>query len=466
MGEKVLELRRLRFYSKFKNWFFYSSFFPLLIGLICTLSWYNDTPLLGLAVIVFFACYIFLSQLDVTPIIPLLFSVIMIFRSLATAFTIEMYLVLAPVIICIFIRIFKHRGKLKIGNLTFPLILVSVALAIGGAFTIYYEDFLYGISSIVTIGPALLIVYLFFLNFAKPPKSVSLKLYFTKCLVFFVFFACIELGCLLYHQTILKDTMFRVNELGWANKNNIGTLVLMAVPLCFYLIARTGHAVRWFFMIIFLSALGYLTTSSGTIAFLTLSFPFLIIYTYYKSPEKTKPTYRCLFFALISLVIGCVCVVIVLKGNFVVAFINEALSDSGRTNLYNEATSLALRHPLFGVGLGYYNDRFSSLLSDFRIMNFHSTFFHVFATMGVVGLIAYAYYYYCRIKTLLLKPSRYSVFAFVSFMLFACYAMIDTCESQMIPTLIVLTMIFIVAEIDAEKPILHDHLYASLMNRP
>lgn len=465
MGETFFRLSQLRFFSKFKNCFLYSSFLPLFIGMIATISWINNIPLFGLAVIVIIACYVFVTQKDMTPILPMLLSFIMLFRTLDTAYTTPLFIILAPAVVCILIRVFKYRSRPILGRLFFPLVAVSIALALGGIFSPYIENYLFGIASILALGPLLIIIYLFFINFLHPPKAVCLKTYFAKCFVIMVFFACVEFLFFFYHQAILKDTVFIINELGWANVNSIGTLILLALPLSFYLLTKTGKVIRWFLMIIFLIAVAYLTNSSGAMFFGTISIPFLIIYTYYHIPDKIKPLCRCLFFALFIALFMALLILIIRDHTLIINFIVKALSDSGRSELYDEAIKLIKKFPVFGAGMGYYNDKFAHLFGNHKIFNFHSTFYHVFATMGGVGIIAYVYYYATRIKIFTLKITKYSTYAFISFILFGCYGMINPCEFMMMPVVMHVTMIMVIAEVDARKPLLHDHLYTALKDR-
>ena len=167
MGEEFLRLRQLRFFSKFKNWFLYGAFFPVFVGMITTLSWINNIPLFGLAVLVLIASYVFVTQKDMTPILPMLMCVIMIFRTLDTAYTVWLYVILAPAVISILIRVFKYREKPIIGRLFFPLVAVSLALALGGIFSPYIENYFFGLASIIALGPVLIIIYLFFIAFNK-----------------------------------------------------------------------------------------------------------------------------------------------------------------------------------------------------------------------------------------------------------------------------------------------------------
>ena len=464
MGTSILELKRARFNQNVKNIFFYSGFFPLLCGFIAFATWVSGLTLIGLGIFVAIACYVFVSQEDMTPIIPLLFNVIMMFRSLSTASNLAMFIVLAPAAISVLIHVFKYRYKPNLGKLFFPIVMVTVALFTGGITSPYIGDYLRGLASMISLGPALIIVYLFFLNYLHPPKHFCLKTYFCKCVVFMTLFAGIMSTIVLYNQEVLHNTVYTKNELGWANINVVGTMILLSIPLCFYLMIKTGHVLRWFSLVAIFTAFAFIIQSSLVLLFLITSLPVITCYSYFKIDQSNRVKYLNFAFGFLVLAVAVVCVILVTDYTVLTNFFKIASVTNGREMLYNEALSLIKENPLFGVGLGYYNDEFWFMNNDFklsnlRVYNFHSTFLHVFATMGIIGMVAYVYYFIQRTRTLTQKNSRYSKFAFTSFLLFSMHGMMDTCEFNMIPLVIILTLIFVVAEIDAKTPLYRDHLF-------
>ena len=80
------------------------------------------------------------------------------------------------------------------------------------------------------------------------------------------------------------------------------------------------------------------------------------------------------------------------------ALIGRGMGDSGRIKLFKEAWELFKAHPIFGVGKGYVGT--GTPTNEIGIYWFHSTFFQVIASMGIVGLMAYVYYYWARLKIL------------------------------------------------------------------
>lgn len=453
----LLRKKRSDFFNKCKNLFIYSDFFPLFTGFVAFFCWMTNTTLIGLALFVAIGCYLFVSQEDTLPIIPILICVITSFRSLSVAQSPLAYAILAPAVVCIIVHVVKYKLTPNLGKLFFPLIAVSIALFSGGSFSYYISDYARGLLTIISIGPVLIVVYLFFLNYIRPPEEICLKTYFCKCIVITTVFACIECTYVLYNQEILKNTVFANNELGWGNINTVGTLVLLSVPLCFYLMTKTDRVIEWFTIVLFFTVFSFILDSSLVLLFLLASIIFLVFYTYRIINNEKKLLYKNLVFISFSVGIAVVLITLANDADWFFKKFETLSANNGRDFLYGEALALFKKYPLLGVGFGYYNDDFTFINSAYnfnnlRIYNFHSTFWQILASTGLVGIAAYVYYFAQRIKTLTAKDSRYCKFAFASFLAFFCHGFFDTCEFNMIPLLITLTLIMIVAEVDAKTP--------------
>lgn len=71
------------------------------------------------------------------------------------------------------------------------------------------------------------------------------------------------------------------------------------------------------------------------------------------------------------------------------------MSVGGRFSMWLSATAVAKDHPLFGVGLMDLNkvyDEYKRQDSGFRSGHMHSDFFHVLASTGLVGLVAFLWF--------------------------------------------------------------------------
>ena len=135
------------------------------------------------------------------------------------------------------------------------------------------------------------------------------------------------------------------------------------------------------------------------------------------------------------------------KINVIYDFITKSIDgDSGRSKIYTDALRVFKKYPLFGVGFGYYNDYAYSTPEGFRLFNFHSTFFQVLGSMGLVGLVAYFLYYCERFKIIFKCNTSFNLFVYFSFGMFVCYGMIDCAEWSTIPCLISATLILLCTE--------------------
>jgi len=130
--------------------------------------------------------------------------------------------------------------------------------------------------------------------------------------------------------------------------------------------------------------------------------------------------------------------------------VESLYNDSNRTPLYMAAVDCFKKYPIFGVGLGFYNDRLMDVVihnfSELTTFNFHSVIFEVMATMGIVGILAYGFYYYKRIRILGKNNSNKNFFLMFGFIGIELYAFIDTCEFVAVPIMIILTMLILFTE--------------------
>ena len=125
-------------------------------------------------------------------------------------------------------------------------------------------------------------------------------------------------------------------------------------------------------------------------------------------------------------------------------------SDNGRIELFNEGWQLFLQYPFFGVGIGYAPPDATGV-NALLAYNFHSTFFHVVATMGIVGLITFTYYFIARYQILTKKNTAFNLFSFMAFTFMESYGFVDTCEFNIMPLIFVVTFLLIVVELENQK---------------
>ena len=121
-----------------------------------------------------------------------------------------------------------------------------------------------------------------------------------------------------------------------------------------------------------------------------------------------------------------------------------------RDCLYAEAWKLFCSHPFLGVGLGYNGDHFA--INTMQFYWFHSTLFQVLANMGVVGVLAYAFYYIARFRTLRKLRNPFNVFMLIAWLGFEGYSMMDTGTFVPFPTMALVLVTAGIAELISSRP--------------
>ncbi len=431
--------------------FFYGPYYPIYLALFITMAFATQASLVGLLLVSLTATILFLRFEDATPIIPLLFFVVLCFRDYNVMNGILGYIFLAPAAIALIARFFIYPiKKFRVGKLFYALLGITLALFLSGILS-DVNNYANGLVAAITIGPVMIIIYLFFSAYVKPPKNFNIKNYLCYLLVI-IGITCFVHLCI-YHVNLdlIKNNSFTTSELGWGNTNCAATLIAIAIPACWYFITQVKNIIPIFILLAVLYTGVILSNSDGVLAITFIFTPVLAFFTYKNIDRYHRSIYlKAIFIILSVLLIAAIITVAVYGFDTLFQALRPRFSDSSRTKLYQEALDLFAKYPVFGAGLGYYNPEQTAILGV-RLYNFHSVLFHVMGSMGIVGLIAYTFYYLERFKILMHKSNTFTIFITIAFIVFECYAFIDTSEFNAIPLMSVITVLITIVEITNKK---------------
>lgn len=428
--------------------FIYSAYYPVLVSLWATCCFMLNLPVLGLSVMILLAGLVLIFIKDLSPLIPLIASCILTVRNysvLTSVPCIVEYCLLGACFIYHFIR-FPFK-QFYLGKLFFPLCLVSAALFLGGTLSQQGLDrYADGLAVAFATGPALLIIYLIFINGIDAPKNTDLPLYVCYAILSATVCACTEILFVYLRHNV--DFYPLTRSVGWGNYNTVGAMTLISIPICCFIAVKTKKFASMSSVIISMIATDIISGSDGSIGIAAFSLPFLIIFVLI----NVNAEYRKRLVLCISVIILLICVaglILLYKFGFdaVSSFIIDKTNATGRFALYDKAIKIFRKNPVLGIGQGFY-DESSEYLQTY---NFHSTFFHVLATMGIFGIIAYFVYYFFRFKILLGKNSSVNTFAYFSFIMFEAYGLIDVCEFNILPLMTFITLIILTVELSNIK---------------
>ena len=441
--------------SKYKNLslaireLFYEKEFPLFLGALAVLLHFVEAQFFGLAIFVFFACVILVFIDDLTPILPLAFLVIFNFHDYEGTKNPIFYLILAPALVCFIIHAFRFKTeRFKFGKFFLPLCCITLSLALGGVFSKFVSQYSQGILEIIAFGPITLLVYLYFINYLNPPKDFNIKKYLCSLIVIMAITPAIE-QILMLAIKVAPDAIDK-DVLGWGSVNVVATLILLAIPCEFYLLCKAKNLVPHVLVVLFLIASLFVSGSEACLGIALVITPLTIVYSilYVRKENREYYVKILLCLLLLAVIVVYICYDSGALNSLIERVKTSLSSDSGRTELYLEACDLFRQSPIFGAGMGYY-DHDNPMFKGETLFyyNFHSTFFNTLAKMGMVGILSYTLLYITRYRELMKAHTPFHVFLTLAFGSYACYAMVDTAEFNIMPCVIIITLIFAMLEI-------------------
>lgn len=428
--------------------FFFGYGFPILVGLLTAFFWYLGISAISIFVFSMFGLYIFVAYRDSSPILPLLFGISISFSSLDRLANFTEFLYFTPALIGLVLHFILHPiKKIKIGKLFFPLLVIFFVMSIAGLGSSYYLGFSSGLATIFGVGLSTIIVYLYFKQYIGEKKNFR----FDKYLCITIISIAGAVSIQLFNLHFLKWSGVDVNKVnihffGWGYSTQIGTLFLLAYPCTFYLMVKDKIVLPYLFIGLFFIIIIFLSAVDGPAALLCFGTPILMIYTHNRLNDKNKRIFWNFYgFALLIL---CTTIIIFLDELMPIFnhLFNSFLDDTGRTQIYLKAIEIFKAFPFLGGGFATHPGQVGLIP-----YNYHSTFFQILATMGIVGLIGYALYYFVRIKLLTKNYKDVNIYFTISFILFESYAMIDCAEFNGIPLMIILTVMMVCIEFANDK---------------
>lgn len=337
----------------------------------------------------------------------------------------------------------------KIKGFHCSLIALIIPFALGGAGS--PTENVYAVLAALALIVVCALGYSFFTvtNFDSPYKE-DLMQYIIKVLFVMGVIICAQMIVFFSRFETVDDVMQACAEknidIGWAGPNNVAPILAMAIPATLYLCIRKNKATPLFVIFAVLEYVFILASGSrGTILVVTVFLIPMILYVTAKSQNKL------LFGATLSVLFAVALILIALYGDKVSVIIstilNKGLDSSGRFDgLYPQAIDTFKKWPIFGSGWDY---KLGGLTSDnYTPYFYHSTALQIMATMGVCGIIAFAFFYFFRYRTfLVLRKNPAALSLLMSTLLFDAYGMADT--GFFSPTFfIMLLVITFVAEIN------------------
>lgn len=440
--------------------FLYSGYFPAVYSLIVFLCWTFEIEVFGLVLTVLAAAFVLAAYKDTTPLLVFIFSAAFMFPKDVDPMTYgPAFFAFIPLVAAIIFHFVYYPVTFKTGKLFWAQSAVSVALILGGLGYASWAGWAKGLPYVLLLGLLILVLYFLLYMHVTPKKNFDISLYIGNALLYAGLVLCAELIVYSFRTEVfsadfeqLKAIAGSAMNVGWGIGNNVATLLLITAPMTFYLSTRSKFPYVYILAGLLQYFCIFLTWSRGGILAAIVTLPAIGVFSVTRCSHKRR-----LLTGAAVLVVVMLILYLAFRGkmnDIIRAAMSQnyeltAENSSGRlTSLWPEAVECFKNAPIFGVGLGHDGPNYA--INNAGFYWFHSTFFQVIANMGLVGLIAYVYYYAKRIG-IVWSRRTFNIFFFIANVGFEGYSMMDTGTFVPVPSMLTIILLTMVCEIVNER---------------
>lgn len=346
-----------------------------------------------------------------------------------------------PIVILFFTHFFRFRTKLSKGKCFWAIFAASAATSLGGLGTISAKEYFSATSIfyIIMLGFGMLLVYCYLCSALKQREEYEFSERFSKLMSSIIPMLTV---CLFQEYFSRRDEFLEVlGVIPFQWRNNASTLLMLAMPFAFYLSAKFYG---WFYIGMLSYAAILFSGSRGGMIFglaeLILCFAIMLFID-----KKHR---------LHTVITICICLIGVFlfrKALFdVISYTLERLLDpdenSIRLGLIPRGIEDFLSNPVFGRGLGYMGNRDIHQSAKFTLCWYHCSPIQVIGSFGTVGILAYGYLVFTRIKLLIKNLTFFNIMIFASYIGIEMMSLVNPGVFAPFPYLFLVTAFFVIIE--------------------
>lgn len=434
----------VRFFDFFDT-FFHSPLYLISVLIISTIGFGFNAEMISITLLILYVSLNLVSCRDIAPsfvttvlisLVPMQFA-----NTPLDGFSIFIYalIVFVPAIV---LRFVFFPFKFNKGKNFIPLVIYSIALILGGlGSNITAQEYFafYPVYTMLGLGVLQVLMYTFWQSYIpnNPNKTI---IYFCKmmCVIAVAAIAMIAVTYIKYFISH-PNVSFKFVFFPW--KNYVSDILMLTMPFSFFLAVKSKFTLTGLSFGLLQYICIIFTQSGGGILFSTLMVPVLIIYTLLNI-QKTQRIATIIF---LSVLVIAILSFLLYKKDVFIALYKRKLETGGsnRLELYKIAIEEFKKYPVFGVGFGFVHE--FMIESGFIMTYFHSTFFQALGATGIIGVCAYAYMAFSRLKTYVRK-NVFNVFLVIGFLGYAGYSMIDVGTVMPFPFAMMCTFSLVLSE--------------------
>ncbi len=336
----------------------------------------------------------------------------------------------------------KYRKPFRIGKSFFGVAAVAVAITAGGALFISPEDYFSGTSLFYIAGLGIGMVGTYLLMKSQFVERDSYSLRERLFAIFFIagLFGTFMIGA---HYVENFKALWEAKTINIQWSNNLSTLMMFFLPIPFYY-ALTKN--RFFIFVGFLFYLAIVMTGSrGGLIMGGIELALCCLYVSVYDKPLRYVTFLLCAAGLVFLAMNADTILRIFSFSDGSSIISEK---EPRFQSMFRAVEDFLSNPLFGRGLGYTGnvDLYKPVKGAANW--YHMMPFQIIGSLGLVGIAAYGYQFFGRVRLIFKKPSPSSLALGLSYAGILLMSMVNPGEFCPIPYELLAVLLFIFLELE------------------
>lgn len=348
------------------------------------------------------------------------------------------YIRYAPAaLLCLVFHFTVYRGRMQTGESAFGIMAVSVAILLGGIGGFSLRDYAIGAYYYLGLSVGMLAVYYLMRSqfFAKRDYDLSER--------FSVIMLLLGLHC-----TFIIASGYYKNYLGLTeppyilgfSRNNISTLLMFAMPFPLFLTKK--HPCFALFTPALYAAIA-VTTSRGGLLFGSLEFLACCAYWVFFGQKRLLRAVLCL---------GAIFLILLCFGKIILDVIqdrilaDDVITNDARYKMLLESVVNFKKNPIFGTGILDDSIYYGEIRKKGSMAWYHMMIPQIVGSMGLVGVAAYAFQAFGRIRLIFRRPDPWSLCLGISYLGILGMSQVNPGEFCPLPFELLTVLLFILQE--------------------
>lgn len=351
------------------------------------------------------------------------------------------YVYIAPVIVAsIIFHFIVYRQPIDFGKTWKGALAVAIAVTLGGLGKISVAEYFSGTALYYTVGLGfgMFGIYLLMNSHFGWSKKYNMRYRFS----FIMTLAGLVCVFMIAHHYYMYWENFTssLSPVYFQWRNNVSTILLLTMPFTFFL--SSSHYVYFFagllqyIAILFTGSRGGAISGTITVALCLI----VLVYCDVRNRKKTLIIIASTVFVMLTFFVR------PLMRFFAPLLERIADGDEIREGLISRAIEDFNSNIVFGRGLGYNGNADIHEAPKFAICWYHSSPFQVIGSFGLVGVAAFLFQFYNRMKVIWERITQFSLTLFVAYAGLFLMSLVNPGEFCPIPYGLMATLLFIICD--------------------